>query len=100
MQHLLTQSRDAKNITMMNVIDYPIYITLGQRSRTPDAMADVRFTFEKEGLRPAMVCDDVEGLEIDNFRAQLSAGVPAAVWTGLKGIVARNLPELDGIQSK
>jgi polygalacturonase len=178
-----------ENITMMNIIDYPIYITLGRRNRTPDAttgtlrnvsianviatgvskksgiqitglpghdlqgvrlqnirlefagagtkeeaaknppeldtgypepskigtmpayglfvrhvkdleMADVRFTFEKEDLRPAMVCEDVEGLEIDNFRAQLGTGAPAAVWTAVTGIVVRNSPELDGIQAR
>jgi polygalacturonase len=178
-----------ENITMMDVIDYPIYITLGQRNRTPNAttgtlrnisianviatgvdkksgiqitglpghdlegvrlrnirlqfvgagtkeeaaihppeldtgypepskigtmpsyglfarhvkdleLADVRFTVEKEDLRPAMVCDDVDGLEIDNFQAQLAQGVPAAVWTGVKGIVVRNSPALDGIHSQ
>jgi hypothetical protein len=177
------------NITMMDVIDYPIYITLGARNRTPNAttgtlrnvsianvlatgvdkksgiqitglpghdvegvrlqnirlefagtgtkeqaainppeldtgypepskigtmpayglfarhvkdleMADVRFTFASEDDRPAMICDDVNGLEIDDFQAQLGQDAPAAVFSGVEGLVVRSSPQLDGIQSK
>jgi len=41
---------------------------------------DVTVGFEKEDLRPALVCNDVEGLELDNFKAQRApAGEPSVV---------------------
>ena len=41
---------------------------------------DVTVGFEKEDLRPALVCDDVEGLELDNFKAERAPdGEPSVV---------------------
>ena len=51
-------------------------------------------SFEKEDLRPAMVCIDVDGLEIDNFKAQIAEGVSAARFEEVKKLVIRNSPVL------
>jgi polygalacturonase len=173
------------NITMMNVDDYPIYITLGRRNRGPDSvtigtvrnifishvmatdidsmsgvhitglpgsyvenvrlqdiwlsyrgggtkqdaerippeldkgypeprrigvtptygifarhvrgleLSNVRLDFEKEELRPAIACFDVDGLEIDNFKAKVAGGVRPAKFEGVKGLVIRNSPVLE-----
>jgi polygalacturonase len=58
-------------------------------------LANIRVSFEKEDLRPAMVCVDVDGLEIDNFKAQLAEGVPAVRFEEVKGLVIRNSPVLE-----
>jgi polygalacturonase len=64
-------------------------------------LADIRESFEKEDLRPAIECVDVDGLDIDNFKAQLVSGVPAAVLAGnVRGITIRNSPVLEGITAK
>ena len=49
-------------------------------------LADIRFTLENDDLRPAMTCIDVNGLEIDNFKADLTDGVPAARFSHVKGL--------------
>jgi hypothetical protein len=41
------------------------------------------------------MCVDVDGLEIDNFKAQLAEGVPAAKFDDVKRLVVRNSPLLD-----
>jgi hypothetical protein len=61
-------------------------------------LANVRVSFEKEDVRPAMVCVDVDGLEIDNFKAQLADGVPAARFEDVKRLVVRNSPVLDTVK--
>jgi polygalacturonase len=63
-------------------------------------LANIQVSVAKEDLRPAMVCDDVDGLEIDNFKAQLANDVPAAVFQAVTGLVVRNSPVLDRIKSK
>ncbi|HLA69109.1 MAG TPA: glycoside hydrolase family 28 protein, partial [Bacteroidota bacterium] len=173
------------NITMMNVDDYPIYITLGRRNRGPDSitigtarnifitnviatgvdtmsgvhitglpgypvenvrlqnirlsflgggtkehanrvppeldrgypeprrigftpsygvfarhvkgleLSDFRLDFENEDLRPPIVCIDVDGLEIDNFKAEVAKGVKPAMFEEVKGLVIRNSPLLE-----
>ncbi len=55
-------------------------------------LADIRVSFEAQELRPAMVCIDVDGLEIDNFKAQVASGVPAAKFDSVKGLLIRNSP--------
>jgi hypothetical protein len=57
-------------------------------------LANIRLSFENEDLRPAIVCDDVDGLEIDNFKAQITDGVPAARFEAVKRLVIRNSPAL------
>ena len=173
------------NLTMMNVDDYPIYITLGRRNRGPDSitvgtvrnifinnviatgidtmsgvhitglpgypvenvrmqniwlsyvgggtkehaarvppelergypeprrigftpaygvfarhvkgleLSDIRLDFENEDLRPPIVCIDVDGLEIDNFKAKVAKGVKPAGFEDVKGLVIRNSPVLE-----
>ena len=60
-------------------------------------LADIRVGFEAQELRPAMVCSDVDGLEIDNFKAQVASGVPAAKFETVKGLSIRNSPVLQGL---
>jgi polygalacturonase len=60
-------------------------------------IADFRVGFEEQDLRPSMVCVDVDGLEIDNYKAQTAKGVPAARFDGVDGLVIRNSPVLDGL---
>jgi hypothetical protein len=43
---------------------------------------------------------DVDGLEIDNFKAQLASGVPAAKFDSVTNVVIRNSPMLDGMTAK
>jgi hypothetical protein len=66
-------------------------------------LANISLTTEKADQRPAMVCSDVDGLEVDNFKAQLSDGVAAAKFDGVKNITIRNSPvlkDMAGSQTK
>jgi hypothetical protein len=57
-------------------------------------LANIRMSFENEDLRPAMVCIDVDGLEIDNFKAQVANDVSTAKFEDVKRLVIRNSPML------
>jgi hypothetical protein len=57
-------------------------------------LANITLSLEKPDRRPAMVCSDIDGLEVDNFKAQLSEGVAATKFDGVKNIVIRNSPVL------
>jgi polygalacturonase len=57
-------------------------------------LANINFSFAKEDFRPAIQCVDVNGLEIDNFKAQLAEGVNAAKFENVSGAVIRNSPVL------
>ena len=57
-------------------------------------LANIRVSFEKEDLRPALICVDVDGLEIDNFKAQLAPEVPPAKFEAVKRMTIRNSPVL------
>jgi len=57
-------------------------------------LADVTVNFETNDFRPAMVCVDVKGLEIDNFKPEVAKGVPAAKFEKVSGLVIRNSPVL------
>lgn len=61
-------------------------------------LANIRVSFEKDDQRPAMVCVDVDGLEIDNFKAQLADGVTPARFEDVQRLVIRNSPVLEGIK--
>ena len=63
-------------------------------------LADIRLGFEKEDLRPAIVCTDGRGIEIDNLKAQVADSVPAARFDGVEGLVIRNSPILDGLVAR
>jgi hypothetical protein len=58
-------------------------------------LADINLSVKKDDQRPALICDDVEDLEIDNFKAKNpAAGVTAAKMTDTKDVVIRNSPAL------
>jgi hypothetical protein len=57
-------------------------------------LANITLSLEKPDQRPAMICSDVDGLEVDNFKAQLGQGEVAAKFDGVKNIVIRNSPVL------
>jgi polygalacturonase len=63
-------------------------------------LANVNLSFDAGELRPAMAGSDVDGLEVDNFKAQLAAGVPAAIFDSVTNLVIRNSPVLDGVAGK
>ena len=63
-------------------------------------LANIRFSFESEDSRPAMECEDVDGLEIDDFKAQLADGVSAARFKEVKGLVVRDSPQLEAIKNQ
>ncbi|MGO9002141.1 MAG: glycoside hydrolase family 28 protein [Limisphaerales bacterium] len=77
----------------------PAYGLFARHARNLE-LANIRTSFEKADLRPAIECVDVDGLEIGNFKAQLAPGVPAAKFDSVKNVVVRNSPMLDGITAK
>jgi polygalacturonase len=58
-------------------------------------LANINVTFEQEDLRPALMCINVDGLEIDSFKARLAEGVSGARFDAVKGLVIRNSPALE-----
>jgi hypothetical protein len=59
-------------------------------------LQNIRFSFVEEDHRPAMVCDDVDGLEIDDFKSQAAENVPLVKFESVKDLVIRNSPSLKG----
>jgi hypothetical protein len=57
-------------------------------------LANIHMNFESDDLRPPLVCMDVDGLEIDNLKAQTASGVAPAKFHDVKGLVVRNSPAL------
>jgi len=58
-------------------------------------LANVTVGFETDDYRPAASFVDIQGLEIDNFKPQVAAGMSAAVFAdNVSGIVIRNSPAL------
>ena len=74
----------------------PAYAVFARHVRDLE-LANFRASFAKDDLRPAMVCVDVDGLEIDNFKAQLVSGVPAARFQSVGRMAIRNSPVLEGV---
>jgi polygalacturonase len=58
-------------------------------------LANVNVGFENDDLRPAMVCSDINGLEIDDFKSKTAAGVQPAHFDHVTGLVIRNSPQLE-----
>jgi hypothetical protein len=63
-------------------------------------LANINLGFVGPDLRPPMVCEDVDGLEIDNFKAQVANGVAPARFAGVRSPSIRNSPVLDGLSGK
>ena len=57
-------------------------------------LANIHLSFENDDLRPPLVAVDVDGLEIDNLKAQTMSGVSPAKFQDVKGLVIRNSPIL------
>jgi polygalacturonase len=57
-------------------------------------LANITLDFQGEELRPAIFCTDVNGLDIDNFKAKLTDGVPASKFENVSGATVRNSPVL------
>jgi polygalacturonase len=55
---------------------------------------DVRVTLLGKDQRPPVVCVDVDGLEFDNFKAEVPSDVKAVRFEQVKGLVVRNSPVL------
>lgn len=55
-------------------------------------LANVTTSFEKDDLRPALVCSDVKGLEIDHFKAQTVSGISPAQLSNVTGLIIRDSP--------
>lgn len=57
-------------------------------------LANLRLSFVKDDLRPPAIFINVNGLEIDNLKAQTADGVIPAKFNQVKGLVIRNSPDL------
>ncbi len=57
-------------------------------------LANITFGFDAEDLRPALVGVDLDGVDIDNFKAQLAGGVAPARWENVRNKTVRNSPVL------
>lgn len=60
-------------------------------------LQNVSLSYLEQELRPAAAFIDVNGLEIDNLKAQAAEGVPAARFEQTRGVVVRNSPVLKGL---
>jgi len=59
-------------------------------------LANINTSFKTNDFRPAAAFDDVQGLEIDNFKPQVADGVKAAVFAdNVGGVTIRNSPGLE-----
>ena len=58
-------------------------------------LANISVNYITEDLRPAIICKLVDGLEIDNFKAQVATGVEPSKFEKVQGLVIRNSPLLE-----
>jgi polygalacturonase len=58
-------------------------------------LANLDLSYTKDDFRPAIECVDVNGLEIDNFKAQVATGVAPSKFDNVSGLVIRNSPLLE-----
>lgn len=59
-------------------------------------LANINFSYKTNDLRPPIICEDVNKLEIDNFKAQVGDGVlPGVFGNNVTGLVIRNSPILE-----
>jgi polygalacturonase len=63
-------------------------------------LANLRLSCLNPDLRPALVCADVDGLEIDNLKAPVADGVSPARLEGVKNLAVRNSPAFEGAAGK
>jgi polygalacturonase len=58
-------------------------------------LANITINFTADELRPAAAFADIQGLEMDNFKAECAGGVPVARFEDVKNPVVRNSPGLE-----
>jgi len=63
-------------------------------------LASLNFSVDSEDLRPALAGEDLDGVEIDNFKAQVADGVAPARWENVRGKIVRNSPVLSTAETK
>jgi hypothetical protein len=76
---------------------WPLQFSRNNRHVRDLELSNIHMSFEKEDRRSPMVCVDVDGLEIDNFKAQVAEGVTAARFEQIKGLIVWNSPVLEGL---
>jgi len=57
-------------------------------------LANIHLDFDADDQRPAVVCSDVDGLEIDNLKPQTLPGVAPATFDHVSNLEIRNSPAL------
>lgn len=57
-------------------------------------LSDIHMTYENTEMRPAIVADDVQGLELDNVKAEVAKGVAPTKFTKVDKLVVRDSPDL------
>ncbi|MEJ2078035.1 MAG: glycoside hydrolase family 28 protein [Acidobacteriota bacterium] len=57
-------------------------------------LADIHMTYKGTEMRPAIVADDVQGLEIDNVKAKAAPGLAPTKFTDVERLVVRDSPDL------
>jgi hypothetical protein len=60
-----------------------------------DHSQGISMSFKKTDLRPAMVCSDIDGLQIDNFNAQLADDVTPVLFDDVRQVTVKNSPVLE-----
>jgi hypothetical protein len=59
-------------------------------------LSDMAFSFGTNEFRPAAQFMNIDGLELDHFKAQTADGVKPAEFAGdVRGLVIRNSPEIE-----
>jgi len=56
---------------------------------------NISTSFKTNDLRSAMICSDVNGLQVDNFRPQVADGVTPAKFDNVTSLEIRNSPALE-----
>ncbi len=64
------------------------------------SLSNIKVTYKKTDYRPAVVCDDVNGLRINHLHAELAKGVVGGRFTAVSGLKIRNSPVLHGAKGK
>jgi polygalacturonase len=85
---------EPKNLGVM-----PAYGVFVRHARDME-LANITFSLKSQDLRPAMVCEDVDGLEIDNFKAPIADGVSVARFKDVKGLVVRSSPAFEKVDTQ
>src|SRR6185312_14245249 len=58
-------------------------------------LANINVSYITNDLRSPIVCSDVQGLEIDNFKPQIADGVAPSKFENVSDLVIRNSPKLE-----